>query len=229
MTAEIKAHIFEPFFTTKKQGKGTGLGLATVFGIVKQSEGHIAVHSEVGVGTVFKILLPAYRETVAVPSKDEPAAKPGSETVLVVEDEEQVRKLARIALETQGYRVVEASNGKEAIEVTQAHQGPIHFVLTDVVMPEMSGRQMAEYFRQHHPALTVLFMGGYTDDAGVRHGIIDAKDDFLQKPFSPLALARKVREVLDKKYVVYLSLKDPPRRVVSERNCCCNPAPSRLS
>jgi CheY-like chemotaxis protein len=199
MDQATQARIFEPFFTTKGPGKGTGLGLATVFGIVKQSDGYIEVFSEVDVGTSFKILFPAVNEKAAPLSHHDTPVRQGRETVLLVEDEEQVRKIAKLTLETHRYKVLEASNGQEATTVAEAHRGPIHLVITDVVMPEMSGRQLAEHLRQHQQGLKVLFMSGYTDDAVVRHGVSEATDAFLQKPFSPLELARKVREVLDGK------------------------------
>ncbi len=198
MTEQIKAQVFEPFFTTKEQGKGTGLGLATVFGIVKQSNAHISVDSEVGVGTTFKILFPAVD---ASPTRNTVSGaidlRPGTETILLVEDEEGVRKIARISLETQGYKVLEAASGTDAIQRATQHSGPIHLVITDVVMPEMGGGKLAEVLRSRHPGLKVLFMSGYTDDAVIRHGVMGGTDAFLQKPFTPLGLAKKVRAMLD--------------------------------
>jgi PAS domain S-box-containing protein len=199
MTPEVKARAFEPFFTTKGPGKGTGLGLATVFGIVEQSRGYVSVYSEVGVGTTFHIDFPA---TEAVPPGPSPGAAPpgprgGAETVLLVEDEEGVRKIARLALEAQGYHVLTAADGAAAIEAADGHPGTIHLVVTDVVMPRLGGRQVADALRARRPGIRVLFVSGYTDDAVVRHGILEGTDAFLQKPFSPLGLARKVRAVLD--------------------------------
>jgi len=199
MATDVVSHIFEPFFTTKEPGKGTGLGLAVVHGIVKQSDGFVDVYSEVGVGTSFSVYYPvaveAARGDAAARAVEAPIR--GTETVLLVEDESQVRLLAKLTLEGQGYRVLEAANGPKALEVVAAQHEPIHLVVSDVVMPEMSGRTLVEQLRTRLPTLKVLFVSGYTDDAIVRHGIIDATYGFLQKPFSPQALSRKVREILD--------------------------------
>lgn len=199
MDNKTKARMFEPYFTTKEPGKGTGLGLATVFGIVKQSGGHITVYSEPNQGTTFKVYIPraevqdanAHEPKVSLP----PVA--GTETILVVEDEPMVRKLACRILRSNGYTVLEAGNGIEALQMFERHQKAIQLVVTDVVMPKMSGRQLSEEIHRRNPHLKVLFMSGYTDDAVVRHGVLDAEAEFLQKPFSPLALAHKVRDVLD--------------------------------
>jgi PAS domain S-box-containing protein len=201
MDQATKSRIFEPFFTTKGPEKGTGLGLATVWGIVQQSGGHIEVYSEVGVGTTFKIYLPRIAEGVEIAKATSSISKPirGTETVLLVEDEEGVRALARLVLQSHGYTVLQANNGSEALITAQQHHGTIHLLVTDVVMPNVSGRQLAERLIPLRPNLKILYLSGYTDDAVVRHGIIEAKTPFLQKPFSPLALARKVREVLDSK------------------------------
>ena len=194
-----KARLFEPFFTTKGPGKGTGLGLAMVYGFVKQSGGHIEVYSEAGHGAVFKIYLPradqdgaAARSSAAI--LDVPR---GRETVLLVEDEAGVRNLSKFVLESNGYSVLEAGHGQEALAVAERHEGAIHLLVTDVVMPGMSGRQLANELCEVRPGTRVLFMSGYTDEHIVRHGVLDASPAFLQKPFSPIALARKVREVLD--------------------------------
>jgi two-component system, cell cycle sensor histidine kinase and response regulator CckA len=198
MTDDVKAQLFEPFFTTKEAGKGTGLGLAVVHGVVKQSGGHIGVYSEVGLGTTFRILLPAVD---AVPARLSAHALVvpgrGSETVLIAEDEGGVRRMARVALEAHGYTVLTASNGREAAEVAAKHNGPIHLLLTDVVMPEVGGRELAERLKARIGGLRVLFMSGYTDDAVVRHGVLEATSAFLHKPFTPLSLAKKIREMLD--------------------------------
>ncbi|AMV29198.1 Blue-light-activated protein [Gemmata sp. SH-PL17] len=198
MTDEVKARIFEPFFTTKEQGKGTGLGLATVYGIVKTYGGHIDVHSEVGAGTTFKLLFPVVTQEAPRSAAAETASAPrGAETVLLVEDDAGVRGVAKIALRTHGYEVLEADCGADAVRVIARHPGVIHLLITDVVMPGVGGREVAEAVRARYPGVKVVYMSGYTDDAVVRHGIGAATDAFLQKPFTPFSLARKVREVLD--------------------------------
>jgi len=198
MDPETVTHLFEPFFTTKAPGKGTGLGLATAYGIVKQSGGAISVYSEPGRGTTVKIYLPSAEAIAAVEAAEQSpaAALRGSETILVLEDEARVRKLVCEVLAGRGYRVLEAVRGEEAIRMAAEHRGRIHLLLTDVVMPEMSGPQVLEQIRARHPNMKVLFMSGYTDEAMMHHGILDSGAPFLQKPFLPDALARKVREVL---------------------------------
>ncbi len=199
MDEQIRVQIFEPFFTTKEQGKGTGLGLSTVYGIVKQSGGDIIVESKPNVGSTFNVYLPANQE---VPQSDTLAAQDlppqrGSETILLVEDEEMVRDLVQFSLEEAGYPVLAADSGRAALALVEQHPGPIHLLMTDVVMPEMSGRELAEHFTRHYPTTKVLFTSGYTDDAVVRHGLLTAEVAFLQKPFTLNALLVKVRAMLD--------------------------------
>jgi CheY-like chemotaxis protein len=200
MDASTQARIFEPFFTTKPQGKGTGLGLATVHGIVEQSGGHIAVASAVGRGTTFTIYLPQ-----AAPALEE--LKPncgrsktsvtGSETILLVEDDPGVRVATRRFLEEYGYIVLEAAHGLDALHLCQQHQAPIDLVITDVVMPHMSGRELVDRLASIRPAMPVLYVSGYTDSAIIRHGVSQATITLLQKPFTADSLASKVREMLD--------------------------------
>jgi len=199
MSPAVKARMFEPFFTTKPRGKGTGLGLSTVFGIVKQSGGHIFVYSEVGHGTTIKVYLPRATEAAGLDGgvRARPVVTRGSETVLVVEDDEPVRKLARRALEAAGYTVLPAASPLEALEIAARHTGPLDLLLTDVMMPDLTGRQLADRLTVSRPGLAVLFMSGYAEDAIVHHGRLDPDTAFLQKPFAPEALAQKVRIVLD--------------------------------
>jgi PAS domain S-box-containing protein len=199
MDAETRARIFEPFFTTKAQGKGTGLGLATVYGVVKQSGGFIWVYSEVGHGTTFKIHLPRVAAKVEKPLADQVQSGPaqGTETILFVEDEESVRELVRDYLGTIGYRVLEAADGVQALAVAAAHKGPIHMLITDVVMPRLSGRELATRLAVERGDMKVLFISGYTDDSVFRHGVLEGGVAFLQKPFNLKSLAQKVREVLE--------------------------------
>ncbi len=199
MSEEVLSRIFEPFFTTKGVGVGTGLGLAVVHGIVQQSEGHIEVESKPGAGTTFRIYLP--RVKVSSPSgKSNPGITTmvgGSETVLLVEDEEAVRSLTRLILQQGGYRVLEASNGEEALDVLAEYAAPIDLLVTDVVMPGLGGRELAERLLAGEPDLRILYLSGYTDDAVVRNGVLRDQVHFLQKPFTPAAFSQKVREVLD--------------------------------
>jgi PAS domain S-box-containing protein len=199
MDAATQARLFEPFFTTKEPGKGTGLGLATVYGIVKQSGGHVAVYSELGRGSSFKVYLPRVEGAAEAGERVRVAAPParGSETVLLVEDEPELRTLAREILGAWGYTVLHSGDPAEALRLAERHEGPIHLLLTDVVMPGMSGRELADRLLSARSDLRVLFMSGYTDSAIVHHGVLDPGTPFLQKPFTPDALIRKVREVLD--------------------------------
>jgi CheY-like chemotaxis protein len=199
ITEEVMARLFEPFFTTKEVGKGTGLGLSTTYGIVKQSGGYLWCETEVGRGTTFRVYLPRVDEPVAHPEPRlaQPPIHPGDETVLLVEDEPEVRSLVQRILKTQGYTVVTAANPDEAIAVAREFKGTIQVMVTDVVMPGMSGLQLAERLMPTRPNMRVLFVSGYTHDTIGHHGVLDPGTAFLQKPFTPNALARKVREVLE--------------------------------
>jgi PAS domain S-box-containing protein len=199
MTADILSHIFEPFFTTKETGKGTGLGLSTVYGIVKQSGGYVWAYSEPGRGTTFKIYLPAVSEPAPGVPIGATAERDlsGTETVLLAEDDEILRPLTRGVLEKLGYTVVSAANAEAAVALADRHVGPIHLLIADVVMPGASGRELARRLAQTRPDTRVLYISGYTDDAIVHHGMLEPGLAFLQKPFTPSALARKVREVLE--------------------------------
>ncbi len=198
MDRATQARIFEPFFTTKQVGKGTGLGLSTVFGIAQQSGGSVWVYSEPGAGTTFKVYFPRVEADleIARPPAPVPATRRGSETILLVEDQEQVRAVAAGILERNGYRVIVAQNAGDALLLAEKHQGGIHLLLTDVVMPQISGVELARRIGLLRPELKVLFMSGYTDDSIVRHGVLDSRMAFLQKPFTPESLTRKLREVL---------------------------------
>jgi CheY-like chemotaxis protein len=200
MTEAVQQHLFEPFFTTKEPGRGTGLGLATCYGIVKQHGGHLWFYSEVGQGTTFKIYLPRVAAGVELrPAILEEGVVPhGIETILLVEDEPAVRTLAARVLREYGYTVLEAANGEEALCVAHEQTGPaIQLLLTDVVMPHLGGRDLAARLKALHPTIKSVFVSGYTDDMAVHHGILDPGAAFLQKPYAPAALVRKVREVLD--------------------------------
>jgi two-component system cell cycle sensor histidine kinase/response regulator CckA len=198
MDADTQARIFEPFFTTKEVGKGTGLGLATVYGIVKQSGGSIWVYSAPGSGTTFKIYLPRVHGVQPSPqARPTAVAMRGTETILVVEDEEVLRILTRRLLEMVGYTVLTAGSGEEALLALARHGGPVHLVLTDVVMPGITGRELAVRLETTHPGLKVLYTSGYTDDVILRKGLLDRTNNFISKPFSMKDLTRKVRQVLD--------------------------------
>jgi len=194
MDKETQSRIFEPFFTTKEKGKGTGLGLSTVYGIVKQSGGYVFAQSEVGQGTTFRIYLPQVEDAADTigPAKTASTETGGSETVLLVEDEESVRQ----TLESKGYTVMEAENGEEGLKIAESHNGPIHMMITDVVMPGISGRELAKRLMQVRPETKVLYLSGYTEDAIVHQGVLETGTAFLQKPFTLQTLSRKVREVL---------------------------------
>ena len=204
MSEEVRLRIFEPFFTTKEKDKGTGLGLSTVYGIVKQSGGNIWVYSEPGKGTTFKVYLPLVESEIPAPIEKVAEAVPvgGTETILLVEDEEVVRGLARRVLEQAGYSVVEASRAHEALRFCEEHAAEVDLLLTDVVMPEMSGKELADRVKSHRPDLKMLFMSGYTDEAIVHHGVLDSSVEFIQKPFTPSGLIKKVRDILDSELVV---------------------------
>jgi CheY-like chemotaxis protein len=194
MTDEIRVRVFEPFFTTKPQGQGSGLGLATAYGIVEQAKGQIRVDSTLGKGSAFSVILPV------IDAAEPPAPMVslghrarGSETVLLAEDEDAVRRLVQRALELHGYSVLSARSGEEAESIERSHLGPIHLLITDVVMPGMGGRELADLVKARRPQLRVLYMSGYTNDEVVRHGVILARDAFLQKPFTPSGLVAMVR------------------------------------
>ncbi len=200
MDAAVKARIFEPFYTTKPQGKGTGLGLATVFGVVKQSKGHLEVYSEVDKGTTFKIYLPQTNEVEKNAVNESGAVRAiGREVVLIVEDQKGVRELVRDLLEMNGYVALMANNGTQALKILETEIDNVKLLITDVVMPEMGGPELCERIKVLNPKVKVLFTSGYTDHAIVRNGTLEASDDFIQKPFTPVKFALKVREVLDRK------------------------------
>jgi CheY-like chemotaxis protein len=201
MTPEVKARLFEAFFTTKAKGKGTGLGLATCQTIIQQSGGYIDVCSDLGKGATFKIYFPRVEQSLGLPAKAALTGPlpGGTETIMVVEDDPSLRHLALGILEARGYEVLSASNGQEALHVASEHSGlPISLVLTDIVMPLMGGEVMAQWLKTTYPDLKILFTSGYTDDAVIRQGVLDAGVEFLPKPYTPSILSRRVRGLLDK-------------------------------
>jgi hypothetical protein len=198
MDEATQARLFEPFFTTKAVGRGTGLGLSTVFGIVKQSGGNLDVYSVPDRGTSVKVYLPRIDQPAALEAEaTRRAVASGSETVLLVEDDEMVRRLVREALVRTGYKVMDTSDPLEARRLSASYRGTIHLLITDVVMPKVSGRELAEELRARRGGMKVLYMSGYTDNAIVNTGILQKEVAFLQKPFTPAALTQKVREVLE--------------------------------
>jgi len=200
MDAATKARIFEPFFTTKSQGRGTGLGLATVYGVVKQSGGYVWVYSELGHGTTFKVYLPMVQAPAekTAPEKTVQGHQPGTETILFVEDEQSVRELVSEYLSARGYQVLDAADGQQALDIAAAHPGKIQLLITDVVMPRLSGRELAARLTAARTDLKVLYISGYTDDSVFRHGVLQGGMDFMQKPFNLKALAAKIREILER-------------------------------
>ncbi len=200
MDEQTRSHLFEPFFTTKVQGQGTGLGLSTVYGIMKQSAGEIIVYSEPDHGTCVKAYFPAASASLAASDTDAPRdeAASGSETIMVVEDDDAVRRLVRDTLEKHGYRLLVAASGPEALSIAERFDRPIDLLITDVVMPQMSGRQLAERLKAVRPDTQILFISGYTESAIVQTGAQGDENSFLQKPFTPSTLSRTVRELLDK-------------------------------
>lgn len=199
MTSEVRERIFDPFFTTKEKGKGTGLGLSTVYGTVKQSGGSIWVYSEPGQGATFKIYLPRVEEPLTKESEKEILGRFGKGgTILVVEDAEEVRKAVLEVLRKQGYRVLEAANEEDALLICQQCKDTIHLMVTDVVMPRISGPELAKRLVVFHPEMKVLYMSGYTDNAIVHHGVLEKGINYIQKPFTVEGLARKIEEILAK-------------------------------
>ncbi|MBT9438751.1 MAG: response regulator, partial [Desulfobacterales bacterium] len=199
MDKKTQEHIFEPFFTTKEVGKGTGMGLSTIYGIIKQNNGFVWVYSEPGQGATFKVYLPEVKKDADLEKKEQTHVDDlsGSETVLIVEDNDSLRNFAQKILHIYGYRTLNAENGEDALRVCKEHDGRIDLMITDVVMPKMGGREAAKRLQPLYPQMKVIYMSGYTDNAIVHHGVLEPGLNFLEKPFTPEGLARKVREVLD--------------------------------
>jgi CheY-like chemotaxis protein len=199
MTAEVRKQIFDPFFTTKELGKGTGLGLATVYGIVKQHESQIYVYSEVGKGTTFKIFLPVIEDAVDGKADQQTEVIPrGKDTFLIAEDDPIIQRMIRSYLEPLGYNLLIASDGNEAINLSKTYDGDIHLLLTDVIMPNMNGQELADAIQETRPDMQIIFMSGYTDDVITHHGVLEPGVNFIQKPITPSRLAKVLREVLKK-------------------------------
>lgn len=199
MSEETRSRIFEPFFTTKELGKGMGLGLATVYGIVKQNNGFIWVYSELGQGTTFKICLPRAQGSISDSKKDQasPERLCGQETILLVEDDSQLRNMTKTILERYGYQVMEAENGKSALDLFKERQKPVQLLITDVIMPGMNGKVLAEYMQSLQPGVKVLFMSGYTNNTIAHHWVLDSSFPFIEKPFTSDSLLRRLRSLLD--------------------------------
>jgi CheY-like chemotaxis protein len=200
MDEETLERVFEPFFTTKELGRGTGLGLATVYGVVDQSGGTIEVESELGGGTVFRVFLPTVDKELdePAPAPARPESSVGTETVVVAEDDEMVRALVRVTLEASGYEVLEAASGEAALRLCEAHPGPVHVLVTDMVMPGMGGRALADRLQASRPGLRVLFVSGYAESEVIEHGEPGPETAFVQKPFTPEELALQVRALIDR-------------------------------
>ena len=196
MDANTKSRAFEPFFTTREDGQGTGLGLSTAYGIVKQSGGNVWIYSEPGGGSTFKVYLPRAKQDVEPSESEVPNGERGLETVLLAEDEESLRKMIREVLEAQGHTVLDAGDGREALSVSERYDGPIHAMITDVVMPQIGGSELAERLSSRRPNFKILYVSGYADNAILHHGILAPGVHFIQKPFAPEGLTSKLRKLL---------------------------------
>ncbi len=199
MSREIQERVFEPFFTTKELGRGAGLGLSTVYGIVKQHEGYVHLYSEPGKGAMFRIYLPSMENDAAIAGEQAGNLSGGAETILVVDDDAKVRTVIAAMLSSPGYRVLEAKEATEALRIGSDFRQNIDVLLTDVIMPEVNGKELADAFRMQHPETAAVFMSGYTDRAIAHHGVLDPEVVFIQKPIMPYKLAQKLREALDRK------------------------------